>query len=366
MCWKKIYKSEHWGYILWICIIFCFIPDNCFAKNDYDKGMEYYEQGQYTEAVKYFKKGADFRNQPDEIFYADRILLSSYYLGICYCYGRGVKQDHKEARKRFMKAAYSEGTSPIKKYKEESMCRIGLYYVWGVGVKKDYKQAAKWFSMAAKENSSYGPALYRTGWCYYYGRGVKKDYNQAAKRLQESLDYPYVNYTKRENFPDEDFIYEAHFLLGECFYHGRGVGKNYSKAVEHYKNSSSLLSGIHYDAYCALGRCYEKGHGVEKNEEEALRYFDKAAKAENATAQCWFGDQYRRGIITSKNEVEAVKWYRKAAKQNNIHGLKWLAWHYRYGRGVKKDPVKAKELEEKTKQLLKEQGEDQRFDAVQL
>ena len=59
-----------------------------------DKGVEYYEVGDYTNAVKYFQQGAE---QGD----AD----AQFYLGVCYYFGLGVPQSYTEAVKWLKKAA---------------------------------------------------------------------------------------------------------------------------------------------------------------------------------------------------------------------------------------------------------------------
>ena len=60
----------------------------------YNKGVEFYEQSNYAEAVKWFRKAA-------EQGHAD----AQYHLGWCYRKGEGVPQDTAEAVKWWRKAA---------------------------------------------------------------------------------------------------------------------------------------------------------------------------------------------------------------------------------------------------------------------
>ena len=68
------------------------------AKACFDKGLEYYNKSNYTEAVKWYRKAAD---QGDAI--------AQYQLGRCYYNGEGVQQDYAEAIKLYRKAAEQGG-----------------------------------------------------------------------------------------------------------------------------------------------------------------------------------------------------------------------------------------------------------------
>jgi TPR repeat protein len=58
------------------------------------KGVELYEQGNYTEAVKWWRKAAEKGNAK-----------AQYNLGWCYANGQGVPQNYTEAVKWWRKAA---------------------------------------------------------------------------------------------------------------------------------------------------------------------------------------------------------------------------------------------------------------------
>ena len=70
---------------------------------------------------------------------------------------------------------------------------------------------------------------------------------------------------------------------------------------------------------CNLGIYYEYGKGgLTKDEIKAVEWYQKAAKAGNATAMCNLGIyyEYGEGGLT-KDEAKAVEWYRKAAEGGN-------------------------------------------------
>ena len=64
-------------------------------------------------------------------------------LGICYLFGKGVKQDEIEAVKWFRKAA-DQGLAG-------AQLNLGLSYENGSGVKQDKVEAAKWYHKAAEQ-----------------------------------------------------------------------------------------------------------------------------------------------------------------------------------------------------------------------
>jgi TPR repeat protein len=67
-----------------------------------------------------------------------------------------------------------------------------------------------------------------------------------------------------------------------------------------------------------LGNCYYFGRGVLKNDTEAVKWYQKAAEQGNAEAQFSLGNCYYFGCGVPKNDTEAVNWYRKAAEQGNV------------------------------------------------
>ena len=95
-----------------------------------------------------------------------------------------------------------------------------------------------------------------------------------------------------------------------------------------------------------LGDCYYRGEGVEKDFAEAVKWYRKAAEQGNANAhsnlaQLMLGVCYKNGIGVAKDYAEAVKWYRKAAEQGDADAQYMLGGCYRDGEGVEKDFVEA-------------------------
>ncbi|KAL0213987.1 hypothetical protein P9112_006171 [Eukaryota sp. TZLM1-RC] len=59
-----------------------------------------------------------------------------------------------------------------------AMFNLGYYYKAGKGVDQDHQQAFSWFKKAADAGNAY--AMVEVGRCYRYGHGVEQYYSQAA------------------------------------------------------------------------------------------------------------------------------------------------------------------------------------------
>ncbi len=81
---------------------------------------------------------------------------------------------------------------------------------------QDEKKSTRLYRLAA--NDGYIPAIHNLGNCYYYGVGVRKNYKKAAKLFLSCAE------------ADSDSC----FMAGECYEYGRGVTKNLCKAIECY------------------------------------------------------------------------------------------------------------------------------------
>ena len=65
--------------------------------------------------------------------------------------------------------------------------------------------------------------------------------------------------------------------MGNSYYHGSGVTRNYAEAIKWYRKSAEqgdvIVTGL---ALSCLGYCYANGQGVTKNPIEAYAHYDLA------------------------------------------------------------------------------------------
>jgi TPR repeat protein len=131
---------------------------------------------------------------------------------------------------------------------------------------------------------------------------------------------------------------EAQFKLGFCYDEGRGVAKDFVKAVKWYRKAAEQN---YAPAQFNLGYCYANGQGVTKDYAEAVKWYRLAAEQNYAPAQSNLGCCYDSGLGVAMDYVEAVKWYRMAAGQGHTEAQYNLGSCYANGQGVAKDVVEA-------------------------
>jgi len=96
---------------------------------DFDKGVDAYDTGDYAAALQEFRPLAEQGNAS-----------AQYNLAVMYERGQGVPQDYKEAVKWWRLAADQDHAA--------AQYSLGLMYGYGQGVPQDYKEALKWYQLS--------------------------------------------------------------------------------------------------------------------------------------------------------------------------------------------------------------------------
>jgi len=170
---------------------------------------------------------------------------------------------------------------------------------------------------------------------------------------------------------------EATARLGECYYHGWGIGKNPGKAFALLKEAAEkgssyargTLHGIdpakfasYREDYLTLGQqqpsspkpptptgapslvmsaqeMYKMGgdfhygrNGKPKDYTQAAEWYRKAANLGHGDAQTNVGYFYERGLGVSKNLKLAFEWYTRGAQSGSAAGQTNLGYYYEIGR----------------------------------
>ena len=120
----------------------------------------------------------DNPEQLEEVSKKDFNELSLNDQAMMYIYGKGVRQDFKEAF-RLLSIMAEEGN-------EYAQANLGLMYGDGKGVKKDYKKALYWFEKAAEQGNA--GAITSLGFLYAKGHGVHKDLDEARRLYRLSAE----------------------------------------------------------------------------------------------------------------------------------------------------------------------------------
>lgn len=199
----------------------------------YQIGSSLYEQKNYQEALKWYKKAAEGGlidaqselgfmylkgegvtvNKTEAIRWLSNAgqsgdVMAQYTLGYMYKNGDGIPRDDTAAKNWYSKAApkFYEASRQMMKtndpqclnffatiidmdivpYNIWSMFHIGAMFYYGEGGQSiDFSTAYKFFKLAADKGNN-KIALYYLGLCYEYGRGVSKDLSIAREYYRRS------------------------------------------------------------------------------------------------------------------------------------------------------------------------------------
>jgi tetratricopeptide (TPR) repeat protein len=104
----------------------------------YMKGVNYYDSGQYAQALTLFQQAAAQGNAPAE-----------NHLGLMYMNGFGVSTNYAQALSWYNKAAAQGNFS--------GECNLGIMYDRGLGVPRDKVTAYMWYIVATQDGSPLAP-----------------------------------------------------------------------------------------------------------------------------------------------------------------------------------------------------------------
>ena len=133
---------------------------------------------------------------------------------------------------------------------------------------------------------------------------------------------------------DSDMSGEALWRLGEKYYEGNEVEKDYEKVFYFFTKSAEQGN---QEGQFRLGFCYEFGLGTMKDFEKAFYWYTKSAEQGNSFAQCKLGMFYFNGYGTKKDLKKAFHWSSKSAEQGNSFGQTLLGMFYYSGSGTTQD-----------------------------
>ncbi|MBR3451266.1 MAG: SEL1-like repeat protein [Muribaculaceae bacterium] len=291
------------------------------SEEQYQIGKEYYEQQDYDEAIKWFRKAAERGDAKGQ-----------NGLGIMYENGQGVPQDYAEAIKWYRKAA-EQGDA-------NGQNNLGAMCENGRGVPQDYTEAVRWYRKAAEQGDANGQNS--LGIMYADGQGVPQDYAEAIKWFRKAA--------------EQGDAYGQN-SLGVMYDNGRGVPQDYAEAIKWFRKAAEQGNAYGQNN---LGIMYENGQGVPQDYAEAIKWYRKAAEQGDANGQNSLGDMYYNGHGVKKSYTEAIKWFKKSAEQGNAYGQYSLGYMYENAEGIYKDISKAREWYKKAA----EQGNQGAIDAL--
>jgi serine/threonine protein kinase/TPR repeat protein len=195
-------------------------------------------------------------------------------------------------------------------------------------------EAMKWYENAAAKGSV--PAMIEAGLLYSNRRQPGDD----RKALEHFLHAASIG----------DRV--GKYLAGECYYFGKGVQADTTKAVEFLQEAAALrepramdLLGTYYrrlrqfdqarkfyeDAAAAgyalslsnLGVLYMNGEGVQRSPELAANLFKQGAEKGESSGMFFYANCLQDGLGVPKDLKAAADWFRRSAHAGNQRAIEW-------------------------------------------
>ncbi|KAJ6248782.1 sel1-repeat-containing protein ybeq [Anaeramoeba flamelloides] len=210
----------------------------------------------------------------------------------------------------FQKLIRKSGTCP------KAQAKLGFLYYEGIQFPKDLVTAFDLFKSSAQANNSLGN--YWVGEFFYKGHVVKKNF-------QKAVDY----YSRASKLGSKQAIGR----LGDCYFYGRGVKKrDIQKALLLYLEAAEFGITLSENS---LDQCFNKKR-IKKDSELEMLYpkvieeiKKKCEEGNDPLYQVLLGVLYKNGNGIEKSEELAFKYFKSASKMGNAIAQRKLALCYR-------------------------------------
>ncbi len=299
----------------------------------YQKGLRYFsgdgEEQSYERAAELYTSAANAG-----------CIRAITALGVCYEQGLGVRADVERAVLLYKQAAELGD--------EEAVYNLGVCYQYGKGVVRDAKRAVQLFIEASDKN--YVPAMVSLAWCYMYGKGAKMDriralvlYKRASHAGNWTAKTALGYFTEAECRKAEEFERrentkktEPAAKPGEYRYLIKNAGKETAalkdsavpaEKAEEKKEEKKVETGDRKsESKAELGLRYQYGRGVKKDYARAVQLYREAVEEGDVPAMVSLGWCYQYGVGIPRNMKKAIELYERAAKAGNMLAVTYLEY----------------------------------------
>ena len=291
--------------------LYCEASDNGCVEADYYKAQIISAglAGQTIDAqkaLKYYTNVTEESKDPNYIKMAYNKIGEIYRKG-----GVGVEINLDEAIKAYQKVGEGE---------EDSFHFLCSEYNTGLAYQQmdEVVKAQEHFRNAFEINNEmaeagYVYAMYWNGICYRYGKGVEKNYEKAIKWFERANDT-----VKERNLKLCCAV--ALYELGEMCEEGQGFHQDYEQAYNYYHEAAEAGYG---EAAYAIGLLYHwKRIGADEqgkaNYEMARQWYDQALEYGCTDAYNNIAIIYEEGLGKYEKDIEqAIEYYQKGAALGN-------------------------------------------------
>ncbi|MDP6718920.1 MAG: tetratricopeptide repeat protein, partial [Pirellulaceae bacterium] len=186
---------------------------------------------------------------------------------------------------------------------------------WHYYKKGDYTTAHTWYEKTVAADPTDSHAMYTLGVMYRLGRGVKRDFAKAMEWFRKSAD-------KKNG--------SAMGKLGLMYARGESVKKDFVMAATWARKGAEIGSPT---AMYVYGWALHNGEGVKEDKATGLDWLQKGATKGNKNAMEYVGKHHYK----AREYDQAKKWYEKALASGSttLQVMQEFATIHLEGRGVK-------------------------------
>ena len=165
---------------------------------------------------------------------------------------------------------------------------------------------------------------------------VDKLYSKAVewKQINDYNNY-YIYMTMAANYGHSEAIKS----LSEDFISGGNLLQDHIVTLPFYEQTNKFNYSSHYLAYM-----YKTGRGIEKDYQKAVELYTRAIEKGNSHSMNNLGYMYYNGHGVEQNYQKAIELYTLAIEKGNLSSMNNLAIMYNDGNGVEQNYQKAIEL----------------------
>ena len=186
----------------------------------------------------------------------------------------------------------------------------------------------------------YPLAMMKMGDCYYYGRGVVQDYSRALAWYQKAAENGVTEACAKIDDVKETYLKKMQDLKMNL-----SLIEYYQLVQQDADNGNalavSMLNSMLNNLSAQESNKIALAYMGTKDYEQAVKWFRKAADQGVDEAQYNLGLCYYAGLGVTQNYTSAVEYFRKAAEQGNVKSITYLGNCYEKGLGVKANFRKA-------------------------
>lgn len=142
-----------------------------------------------------------------------------------------------------------------------------------------------WEPLCKKAEQGDAASQDKLGDCYYWGKNVAKDYGKAVDWYRKAAQQGYAS---------------AQYHLGECYYYGKGVVQKYNTAVEWYRKAAQQG---YASAQYSLANCYYNGRGIQRDLVIAAGNYLLAKKQGNPNAEAAYSRLLKEATILDRKKL---------------------------------------------------------------